>query len=120
MKWRCALNLTSQSDHAISRSVGWATTQSELSTHPMRARNGIRLTTRSTRRLGTAIRTAFSSGVAGATALVSGSVNLYLVSPKLAAAMLALLPVMAVGANLMGVPAKTVLCGIRLSDAFDE
>ena len=48
------------------------------------------------------MRSTFSSGVSGITALVSGSVNLYLVSPKLALAMLGLLPLMAAGANLMG------------------
>ncbi|CAK9040570.1 Mitochondrial potassium channel ATP-binding subunit (ATP-binding cassette sub-family B member 8 [Durusdinium trenchii] len=53
--------------------------------------------------LQTAVRTAFSRGVEGVTSILSGSVYLYMASPKLATAMFCILPVMAGAAHLLGV-----------------
>lgn len=53
--------------------------------------------------LQTAVRTAFSRGVEGVTSIISGSIYLYMASPKLALAMFSILPVMSGAAHVLGV-----------------
>mmetsp|Transcript_3431 Transcript_3431/g.3905 ORF Transcript_3431/g.3905 Transcript_3431/m.3905 type:complete len:482 (-) Transcript_3431:2569-4014(-) len=52
--------------------------------------------------LQTSVRTCFTRGIEGFTALVSGSVYLYIESPKLATTMLGILPIMSFVANGVG------------------
>ncbi|GBG27367.1 ABC transporter B family member 4 [Hondaea fermentalgiana] len=53
--------------------------------------------------LQTSVRTAFSRGVEGVTSIISGSIYLYMASPKLAVAMFSILPVMSGAAHVLGV-----------------
>jgi len=65
--------------------------------------------------LQTAIRTAFSTGISSVTSIISGSVYLYIASPKLAVCMFTVLPVMSSCAHLLGVLLRGLSEKIRKS-----
>jgi len=63
--------------------------------------------------LQTAVRSAFSRGVEGITSIISGSIYLYMASPKMAICMFTILPVMSMTAHLLGVLLRSLSARIR-------
>ena len=67
--------------------------------------------------LQSAIRSSFTRGVEGVTSLVTGSVYLYLESPKIALCMFSILPVMSLAANGFGVLLRRLSEDVRNATA---